>query len=657
MDKPIHQGPDQLFPSNQSVAWLANQAVRLRADDKDIASDPPVSVVTAFKLVTEEFPDRIALVDSYNDVEDIYTYKRYYESVTHVAKAFIKLGLKSYHGVGIIGFNAAPWFISYLGTIFAGGLAGGMHPLSSEETFSCLADSAECNIIIVEGDELLESVLKIADDLPHLKAIIKYRGKPKDGTKKVYSWDEILEMKVDECEEEFQRRIKDMAPNKCCTLVATSGTTGKPKWVMLSHDNLLWNVKSMMSFINENKNYPPDTQVSYQTLSHVSAFLFDIYWPIMCKGGTVIIAKRYDSKRTLAETLRKAKPTFFVGIPKVFEMIMNSFLESEINNNVFRKKCFSWAMKVSQSSIDSKFRNNKGIRFKIVKHFFLKKMAARLGFNKCRFALVGASSCKQEVLEFFLEMGIPLMECYGMSEGGCIATNLKSCLKINSVGQMVPGVQLKLKQVFDGEGTEICLFGRNMFMGYLKDEQRSKQAFDENLFYHTSDLGQLDENGILNLVGRLKDVIIMRDSRKVFPLSIEKRILDQMPCLSYCVLVGEGRDFISALLVFKAEFDPKSGELTDFLDQAALDWCRKLGVNEERLSELVSSKDPKIAEEIQKVINKINDEAADDKEVIHKWMILPKYFSVAGGEIGLTMKLKRNAINELYQKEISKFYE
>ena len=187
----------------------------------------PLSVVTLLSRAAEDAPDHTALAVDRDGEVIKWTYERYLEDVRCVAKAFIKLGLKVGHGVGIIGFNSPEWFFADLGCVFAGGLAAGIYPTNSPEACKYVLANCKANIVVVEDGKQLAKILTIKDSLPELKQIVQYIGKP--SSPNVLSWDELLDIGDKESSEELEERISNLAPNLCCHLVYTSGTTGPPK--------------------------------------------------------------------------------------------------------------------------------------------------------------------------------------------------------------------------------------------------------------------------------------------------------------------------------------------------------------------------------------------------------------------------------------------
>jgi hypothetical protein len=215
----VRDGPDTCVPTDAVMTWQRDGAVRLRMTKEGHHSQMPISIMTLMRQIVAQYSDRFALASEVDGEWQFMTYRQYYDFVIQAAKSFIKLGLEVRRSVGILGFNHANWFIANLGAIFAGGLSTGIYATNAAEACAEIANSAECNVIVVENDAQLQKILKVRGQLRHLKAIVQYNGQPTD--KSVYSWSEFLAVGKGVSDEELESRIRLQAPNKCCTLIYT----------------------------------------------------------------------------------------------------------------------------------------------------------------------------------------------------------------------------------------------------------------------------------------------------------------------------------------------------------------------------------------------------------------------------------------------------
>merc|ERR1712079_232193 len=317
-------GPDRILPANSLATTWPDGAVEIRFSDKDPRCQAkPISVWTMLNNTVERCPNTIALAVKLNDEWVKWTYSQYLEDIKTVAKAFIKLGLKPHHSVAIIGFNAPEWHISAVASVVAGGLTAGIYTTNSIDATRYVAEHSRANIMVVEDEEQYAKIDVIADRLPELQNVIQYTGFPR--SPEVKSWQTLLEIGRAEDDTELKKRLANQAVNQACTLVYTSGTTGNPKGVMLSQDNLTWTCQRS----HEIYNWAFDSEqiVSYLPLSHVAGTFIDIYL-IMFGGGTVWFADKMAMQGTLLKTLVEARPTLFFGVPRVYEKVMEKMSDA-----------------------------------------------------------------------------------------------------------------------------------------------------------------------------------------------------------------------------------------------------------------------------------------------------------------------------------------
>ncbi|RVE67885.1 hypothetical protein OJAV_G00086270 [Oryzias javanicus] len=305
-----------LAPADQLWSTSRDKAVKLRMEGSGPGSETPVTIHQLFLETVEKSGDQTALIFKQNGQTASLTWREYYEQCRAAAKSFLKLGLERFHGVGILGFNSPEWFISDIGCIFAGGLAAGIYTTNSAEACQYVAANCEANILVVENQKQLDKILEVKNQLPHLKAIVQYKGELQQKTPFLYSWEEFMNLGKDVPDERLNAMIDGQRANECCTLIYTSGTTGNPKGVMLSQDNITWTARTSSGLIS--KNYGQEILISYLPLSHVAAQMIDI-WISMSFAGTTHFAEPDALKGSLVNTLREARPTCFLGVPRVWE--------------------------------------------------------------------------------------------------------------------------------------------------------------------------------------------------------------------------------------------------------------------------------------------------------------------------------------------------
>ncbi|KYN01489.1 Long-chain-fatty-acid--CoA ligase ACSBG2 [Cyphomyrmex costatus] len=650
-------GPDQVLPADTDTTCNVDGKVRIKLDSNGPNSCMPLSIPGVFMKTVKLYPDHIAIVSKpdNNGKRTMYTFREYEFMVRTVAKAFLKLGLERYHSVCIIGFNSPEWFITELATIYAGGLATGIYTTNSPEACQYCAEHSRANIIVVEDEKQLRKILQIKHNLPHLKAIVQYDGKPIE--KDILSWDDLLNIGKEESEDKLLSVLKTIGVNECCILVYTSGTVGKPKAVMLNHDNILHCIRILTPILQiKDKS---EVIVSYLPLSHVAGQLIDIIANIMI-ATTVYFADPGALKGTLINTLLVAQPTIFMGVPRVWEKIYEKMQEKARSNGIIKTWIAKWAKAQSLHYYTNKMN---GIDYKHWGYVFAKwlvfdKVKAALGLNKCHIFATAAAPINIDIKKYFSSLDIPLIEVYGMSEcsGPHTLIDVKE-YSLYGVGRTIPGLYTKLDNIDEhGEG-EVCMGGRHIFMGYLNNPEKTEEAKDNIGWLHSGDLGKFDSKGNLSITGRIKELIITSGGENVAPYNIEQSILSELPYLSNAMVIGDQRKYLTVLVTLKSNMDEETGAPLNTLTLDVLKWTQSIGSSAKTVTEVISSRDAAIYEEINEAIKRANIQAISNAQKVQKFEILPHDFSIPTGELGPTLKLRKNVVLKMYADLIDRMYE
>lgn len=645
---------DDLAPATEYVVTKRDQAVKLRMSQKGPGSEKPLTVPSMFYQTVQRVPNHPAIAVKRGGVWIQWTYQQYFSDTQKAAKALIKLGLEPLHGVGILGFNSPEWFIANNGAIFAGGFTVGIYSTNNADACKYVALNSQCNVIVVENNQQLKKILQVWDDLPDLKAVVQYTGEVAEKRDNVYSWKEFMELSSQVSDDTLQHRLSLLAPNKACCLIYTSGTTGNPKGVMLSHDNLTWCAGTFSHSFKIQRD--SEVMVTYLPLSHIAGQIVDIY--ISMKYGAVVYFAKPDAlKGSLLGTLKEVRPTVFVGVPRVWEKMVEGIKHKSREFGFFKKKIGAWAKSVGYRTTIAEM-NHEPVpgAFKIA-NIMLNKAKGELGFDRCRIFISGAAPIMKETIEFFYGLHIPLMEVYGMSE--CSGPHTVCSLdrfRTSSVGTEIPGVQTKLADKDEEGNGEVRMYGRHVFMGYLDEEEKTKETFDEELYLMSGDIGKKDKDGFLYITGRKKELIITAGGENIAPVPIEDTVKECLPCVSNCILIGDKRKFLSMLITLKVDVNMDTLEPTDNLTAVTVDWVKAQGSGATKVSDILDHKDAIVLKAIQKGIDKANERAISRAQKIQKWSILPRDFSIPGGELGPTMKLRRPIVHKMYAKTIDAFY-
>jgi len=654
------QGPDQILDTESYISTSTDGCVKLRLQDSPEIL--PISVPSLLEKAAKEAPEILALAVKREDKWIKWTYKEYLQEVRTVAKAFIALGLEPRKSVGIIGFNSPEWFIADLAAIFANSMATGIYSTNSPEMCKYMANHSNTNIIVVEDDSQLQKILAVKSELPDLKAIIQYTGKPKH--EGVLSWQELLEKGKNESDEALDQRLKQVCINQCCHLVYTSGTTGPPKAAMLTHDNLTYTA-TCTTQAYQLKDKGQEKVVSYLPLSHIAASLMDIFVMMICQGSTYF-ADKGALKGTLTTTLKEVVPTLFFGVPRVYEKIQEKMLEVGRANKGLKKQIGQWAKKTGLEH-NQNVLNGTGmsmsseLKYKIADKVVFQKVKTALGVQKCKSFFVAAAPISNETLAYFMSLDIRIFDIYGMSEcAGPQTFNCKEYQKLGSIGRTLPGCQTKISTIGDGEedsiSGEILMQGRNVMMGYLNQPEKTDEAITKSGWLRSGDLGTVDDAGFFKITGRAKEILITAGGENIAPIPIEDSIKKYLPCVANAMLIGDQRKFLSVLLTLKTEIDPVTMEPLPELTPATLAWCEGLGSKAKTIDDILDPVDEIVEKAIQEGINLANNDSESNAKKVQKWRILRKDFSVPGGELGPTLKMKRHIVMKQYAELVDGFY-
>ncbi|XP_076977098.1 long-chain-fatty-acid--CoA ligase ACSBG2-like isoform X2 [Tamandua tetradactyla] len=622
--------------------------VQLRLEKDSFADEAPLTVHDMVLATTTKFAHCIALGSKQENGWHMLTYIEYYEECRRAAKAFLKLGLERFHGVGIMGSNSEEWVIASLGAILAGGLSVGILSTNSPKVCQVIAESSEIDVFVVDSDRQLQKIIQIQGSLKHLKGIIQYKEEIRMKEPNLYSWEAFLDLAKDVSDEKLDQVIDSQKPNQCCTLVYSLSGAGPPKAVMLSHDNITWTTAATVQSLSY--SCPPEKQevlLSYLPLSSIGVQLFDM-WTAICVAGALYFAPPDALRGSLLDTLREVQPTSFHGVPWVWDHMRDCVKTAQLAATPFRRRVHQWAMRMG-------LRTNR------------KRMLGWLTFNPAR-TLLGLNRCLQffntgqglprDTLEYFLGLDVPIFELYGLTE--CTGVHTFSGhqnFRLLSCGKELPGTYTKVQQEDAAGVGAIHIWGRHIFMGYLNDKERTREMISQYSWLHTGDLGLLDANNFLYIMGSVKDIITLKSGEKINPTPIEERVKRHVPLARYVTLVGQDAPYLCALLTLKCQVHPETGEPRNALTSEAVTLCRQLKSQSTRLTDIIGDKDPLVAEFIRQGIKAANAEVFSDCAKIVKWTVLETDFSVAGGELGATTKVKRAVVAKMYQAEIGRFYE
>jgi len=584
------------------------------------------SLVDALDRAAESWPEAPALRFKRDGRWQSRSWREYRAEVRLAARGMMALGLSPGQGVAIMSFNRPEWLVANLATIAAGGIPTGIYTTSTAEQCRYVAEHSGAAIAVLQNRDLLERFSSVEDRLPHLAATVVLDDAPdREG---VLGWAQLLERGSEVPEAELEERVERLRPNQLATLIYTSGTTGPPKGVMLSHGNLLWTATQI---VRQSGMTASDALLSYLPLCHIAEQALSHHAPLLC-GASVAFA---ESMEALPENLREIRPHIFFGVPRVWEKMQSAIAVAAARRPVPLQRLGAWARRVGlQAGYAQQCGAPVPRLLPVARRLVHVPLRRRLGLDRARFCATSAAPIGLDTLEYFLGLGIPILEVYGMSECSGPATAVRHDRhRTGTSGFALDGAELRIAD--DGE---VLIRGPHVFLGYYRDADATRAARDADGWLHSGDVGSIDEDGFLRITDRKKELIITAGGKNVAPQIIEAK-LREIPAISQAVVIGDRRPFLTALLT---------------LDPA------RLGREAERAGSPARNPEqacacPVLRAWLETRIGEVNSRLAR-YETIKRFRLLPRELSVEEDELTPTLKLKRRVIAERYAAEIAELY-
>ena len=531
------------------------------------------------------------------------TWSEYSERACRVAAGLQALGVRPGQRVVLMMRNRPEFHYADMGALLAGATPISIYNSSSPEQIEYLAGHSEAVAAIVGDVGMLERFLKVRSELPGLEKLVLVEDPDGHGPSDVVPFADLLgAAPVD-----LEGAAAAIRPDGLLTLIYTSGTTGPPKGVMISHHNLCWVVESMARATGE--PLAGWRQVSYLPMAHIAERLVTHYFHVA--EGTVVTCCPEPTE--LLSYLREVRPEHFLGVPRVWEKI-HAGITAAMAADPAKQAAFQRAVETEDDT-------------------FLSAVRTMVGLDGMRLALTGAAPIPRPVFDFFRAIGVPLSEVYGLSEcTGPMTWSPKA--RPGTVGPPIPGQEIKLLD--DGE---VCCRGGNVFVGYLKDPERTAEVLDDEGWLHSGDIGRFDEAGYVQIVDRKKELIITAGGKNISPANLEAAI-KSYPLIGQACAVGDARPYMTALIVLDPDVAPA--------------WARSQGIEFASLAELAVH--PDVRAEVERCVAEANTRFSQ-VEQIKKIAILPTEWPPDSEELTPTMKLKRRGVLAKYADEIEALYE
>ena len=573
----------------------------------------------------EKFPNQeIALAGKIGKDWKKYSLAEYVEITNRLSYGMIQLGINAGDKVGIISTNRPEWNMLDMAIMQIGAITVPIYPTLVAHEYQYILNHAEVKLVFLEGAELMEKITSIMNEVPELKFVYTFIDR-----KRFPYFQQLIDLgKEKPNPDELEKRKAKVNSSDCATIIYTSGTTGTPKGVMLSHDNLMGQV------MNLRQTPAPWSNIAFSFLPLCHAYERMLVFLYQYLGMSVYYAQNLG---TIAENIKEIKPTMMSTVPRMLEKMYDKIYTSSNNMPWISKTIFRLAVRLA---CKYKIQDHDRTWWYNKKH----KLADKLVYSKIRnniggnFDIVvsGAASIQPRLASFFSAIGMPVFEGYGLSETSpvlAVSCREKNGREAGTVGFPLPGVEVKI-----AENGEVCCRGHNVMMGYYKDENLTKTVIDKDGWFHTGDLGVLNEKGQLILTGRLKNLFKTSMGKYINPQQIEEKF-SESPFIEHIVVVGEGQKFAAALI------------LPDFTFLQG--WCSRHDIDYQNPQQIV--KDPEILQRYSLEVTKYNA-FFGDTEKVKKFELIPDEWSQFTEILTPTLKVKRNLVQARYKETIDKLF-
>ncbi|GMQ92526.1 MAG: AMP-dependent synthetase/ligase [Acidimicrobiia bacterium] len=595
----------------------------------------------------EQTPDRVAMRDKDFGIWQEMTCATLWDEVLTAAHALLALGVGPSQVTSIHSEDRPEWLIFDFASVAIRAICTGMYPTNPMAEVKYLLNDAGSIVHFAEDQEQIDKIVEAEEgSYPTIKRIIyvEPRGVRSMTDSRLMFWDDFMEAGREHRAANpgaVERLMADVDPNEVMTLIYTSGTTGPPKGAMLTHRNVEYSVEKVLNsadrFEGGEGEHVDDEKLTYLPLCHVAERLFSS-WSLAYNGPILNFA---ESIETVQVNLREVQPTIFFAVPRIWERIHAGVHIRLLDATRFKRLISAFGLKLAvyigreRVNNDGKFTSRSKLAYWIGYPLFFRSLRERIGLGQCRYASSGAAAIAPEVLEFFMGLGIPVYELYGMTENTAVATtNFDGRVKLGTVGEPYEGIGLRI----DEESGEIQTKHDANFAGYWNRPEATAETFTEDGWLKTGDVGVWVDGTHVKIVDRIKHIIITSGGKNISPSEIENS-LKASPYVKEAMAIGDGRKYLVALLAI--EYDVVGA------------WALRRKIPYTTYRDL--SEKPEVLELMQGIVNETNEKFAR-VEQIKKFRMIPKELDHEDGELTATQKLKRNAMEDTFGDLVESMY-
>jgi long-chain acyl-CoA synthetase len=589
------------------------------------------TIVDAFNRNADSYPSQPAIHWKDGDWTSL-TWSQYRDVVHKAAAGLESLGVGNGEFVAVMAGNRPEHVIADYAAVHAGATPVTIYSTLASNQIQYIADNCKATVAILEDLDFMKRWEEIRSELPNLRYVVLMSGAENyDAVDWVLSWDDLLARgthRLGEDPDVVSRAAAAITPDTLATLIYTSGTTGTPKGVMISHRNVMWTLESLRRAADLDMG---QRMVSYLPLAHIAERLATHYL------GTYLAGQVWycPNLAGVLEYIQIAKPTVFVGVPRVYEKFHSRLQARFAEAEGLKGKILGAALAQNEKRVDAEQEGKSGPPLAgLLDKIALSKVREGLGMEDVKLAITAAAPINPDLVKFFHTIGVPLYEIYGMSENtGPATATLPGAMKIGSVGRPLPGVEVRT-----GDDGELMMRGGIVTEGYYKLDDATRETFDSEGWLHSGDLARIDEDGYVWIVGRKKEIIITAAGKNIAPAKLET-LLGNHPLISKACMIGDSRKFLSMVIALDHEEAPA--------------WAEARGLEYHDLASF--SLLPEVQDEVAKAVAEANESVARVEQV-KKWFIVPDEWTPDSGEVTPSLKLKRRVVLDKYADQIESMY-
>ena len=560
------------------------------------------------------------------------------DAVREIAHGLMAIGFAPRETASILSNTTIEWVLCDLAVLSAGGVSNGIYPTDAAEQVQYLCADSGTTVLFVENDEQLDKALEVRDQLPRLRRIVveDMEGLRELSDPQVISLAQLRELGRAHLQQHpglLEARVAACQPDELAILVYTSGTTGRPKGAMHSHKALVYTVRGYNTLIARSEQ---DECMCFLPLCHIAERMGGEYFSLYTGAKLNFV----ENPETVPENVREIAPTVFTAVPRVWEKFYSGVMITLKEAGKIQQAAYGWAIGVGQQVADLVMAGKPvpgglRLRFHVARTLVLNNVRKLIGIHKARFLVTGAAPISPELVRWYLALGVPMLEVWGMTETCGASTGIPADrIKPGSIGPAASYNEVKLDPVT----SEILVRGPNVFMGYLNLPEKTAETIDADSWLHTGDVGVVDEEGFFRITDRMKDIIITAGGKNITPSELENE-LKFSPYVTDAVVIGDKKPYLTVIIMIDQENVEKYAQDNDvpFSNYASL------------------TRAPEVQALIQTEIDRVNKKFAR-VEQIKKFFLLDTQLSAEDEELTPTMKLKRKLVQTKYEPQINAMY-